>query len=202
MRGDGCSMSRAFDLAYSSLKMQIVSGALRPGQHININTIASTIRISTSPMREALCTLSAEGLLESTKGSGFHVPLFEFTAVSDLLKWSDHLARQCVKAGKSQKAELVPRDVADHLSRVTILFQGIGRMAGNAEIAKALTNAALRLNGLYRTELAFLPDADDELDRIEDGLTVGAHNLPRLLHTFHRRRVAILPKIMRAQKKQ
>lgn len=58
------------DHAYRSLKDQITSGALLPGQRIVVNRFAQEIGTSAIPVREALLRLEAEGLVEITPHVG------------------------------------------------------------------------------------------------------------------------------------
>lgn len=52
------------DLAYNRVREKILSGELAPGSVINQSVLAGTIGISTTPLREALRRLKAEGLVE------------------------------------------------------------------------------------------------------------------------------------------
>lgn len=52
------------DVAYDKVREKILSGDLPPGSVINQATLARTIGISTTPLREALRRLKAEGLVE------------------------------------------------------------------------------------------------------------------------------------------
>jgi DNA-binding GntR family transcriptional regulator len=52
------------EFAYQVLREKILSGELEPGQVLNQATIAPTLGVSTTPLREALRRLSSEGLVE------------------------------------------------------------------------------------------------------------------------------------------
>jgi DNA-binding GntR family transcriptional regulator len=52
------------DYAYKTLRGKILAGEIAPGQVLNQATLARTIGISTTPLREALRRLKSEGLVE------------------------------------------------------------------------------------------------------------------------------------------
>ena len=52
------------DFAYTTLRGRILSGEFAPGEVLNQATLARTIGISTTPLREALRRLKSEGLVE------------------------------------------------------------------------------------------------------------------------------------------
>lgn len=52
------------DFAYATLREKILSGEFAPGQVLNQATLARTIGISTTPLREGLRRLKAEGLVD------------------------------------------------------------------------------------------------------------------------------------------
>ncbi|ACU36409.1 GntR family transcriptional regulator [Actinosynnema pretiosum subsp. pretiosum] len=52
------------DLAYAQVRGRVLSGALAPGAVVNQAALAVELGISTTPLREALKRLSAEGLVE------------------------------------------------------------------------------------------------------------------------------------------
>ncbi|MDQ1158940.1 hypothetical protein QE385_003267 [Sphingomonas sp. SORGH_AS 950] len=189
--------SRAFGRAYIALRMQLLSGTLKPGQHLDINALAKSIGVSSSPVREALCTLAAERMLRSNKGSGFHVPDFRFAYTSDLLHWSEHLALQCVKTRNGRRIEVREHFRGDHLARMLFLFRAISDMPPNPELSRALMSATMRLHVLYRVEPTVLLDGATEIDNIEDALKHNRPTLTKMLRTFHRRRINALPKIIR-----
>ena len=44
---------------------------LAPGQHLSVADIAASLKLSTSPVREALSRLCGEGLVEDRRGLGY-----------------------------------------------------------------------------------------------------------------------------------
>src|SRR5215212_7275999 len=52
------------DYAYTRLREGVLSGELAPGTVLNQANLAKTIGVSTTPLREALRRLKAEGLVE------------------------------------------------------------------------------------------------------------------------------------------
>jgi DNA-binding GntR family transcriptional regulator len=60
-------------LIADQLREQIVQGTFRPGQQINESAVASQLRTSRGPLREALQRLSQEGLLVSHRNRGVFV---------------------------------------------------------------------------------------------------------------------------------
>ena len=50
---------------YEILRDAIMNGDLLPGEHLSLTEIASTLKVSTMPVREALRQLEAQGLVSS-----------------------------------------------------------------------------------------------------------------------------------------
>jgi len=61
------------DEAYTSLKKSIVEGVYQPGQRLRALRVAQELKISRTPVKEALVRLEQEGLLRREQGSGFIV---------------------------------------------------------------------------------------------------------------------------------
>jgi DNA-binding transcriptional regulator YhcF (GntR family) len=59
-----------FGQALTALRRAVRDG-LAPGQHLPIADIAGQLRLSTSPVREALSRLCGEGLIEDRRGLGY-----------------------------------------------------------------------------------------------------------------------------------
>jgi DNA-binding GntR family transcriptional regulator len=66
-------------LAYERIKTDIVQGYYKPGSRLLIREVAEAFGISETPIREALKTLEAEGLVNNTPHVGYviTVPIFK-----------------------------------------------------------------------------------------------------------------------------
>jgi DNA-binding GntR family transcriptional regulator len=63
----------ATSLAYSTIREQILSGELVGGQRLREDELATMIGVSRTPVREALRSLAAEGLVRHERNRGVHV---------------------------------------------------------------------------------------------------------------------------------
>lgn len=61
------------DEAYDSLKKSIVDGAYQPGARLRALRLAHELKISRTPVKEALARLEQEGLVRCEQGSGYIV---------------------------------------------------------------------------------------------------------------------------------
>src|SRR3954471_9174040 len=74
------------DLAYTRVRGLILSGELAPGAVLPQATLAQTIGISTTPLREALRRLKQEGLVELDAHRDARVRPLDATEARDLLE--------------------------------------------------------------------------------------------------------------------
>ena len=58
---------------YEQLQQDIIVGLLRPGEKLKVERLKERFNVGQSPIREALCRLSAFGLVEATENKGFRV---------------------------------------------------------------------------------------------------------------------------------
>lgn len=64
-----------YDLAYSSLKKEVLAGTYKPGVSVAIGDVEKRLGMSRTPIRVALQRLSEEKLVEVLPRHGFRVPL-------------------------------------------------------------------------------------------------------------------------------
>lgn len=72
------------DMAYEALRGEIVEGKFRPGDKINISSVARELQLSGIPIREALQRLESEGMVENTPHIGFRVTQPDFAKYTDV----------------------------------------------------------------------------------------------------------------------
>lgn len=61
------------DMAAQEIRQRVLSGDLRPGQKVDQDTLADELGISKLPVREALISLSYEGIIEQVARRGAYV---------------------------------------------------------------------------------------------------------------------------------
>src|ERR1700733_4897150 len=71
------------DAAYQALRQGILQGDLAPGERLRSDALANDLRVSRTPVREALRKLEAEGLVERS-GSGLIVREFSEKDLTEL----------------------------------------------------------------------------------------------------------------------
>lgn len=134
------------DFAYTTLREKILFGELAPGEVLNQATLASTIGISTTPLREALRRLGSEGLVELDAHRDARVSDLSADEARDLLEVRrslDPLAA-ALAAERRTKADItaihvaaagvepLPRDfTAEHLAAHRRLHAAVYRASHN-----------------------------------------------------------------------
>ncbi len=96
------------EYAYRAIKEQILSGRLLPGAAISEAERAELLRISRSPVREALQLLAAEGLVEIVPRRGTFVARLSARDVRESFEFREAVEAACARlaAGRRTAAEL------------------------------------------------------------------------------------------------
>jgi len=76
--------SRLRESLRSTLLRQIVSGGLEPGKPVNESQLASQLKVSRTPLREALLQLEQEGFIRSDERRGFSVERLSAREIREL----------------------------------------------------------------------------------------------------------------------
>lgn len=139
----------------------IIRCALAPGQRINERLLAARFGISRTPLREALKTLSAEGLVNLLPNRGAVVTTITRADVEDMfqvmavlealggelacLRASDAAIAEIVELHGNLRAQHSPGDSADYLEISQRLHQRIIDCAGNREVTDAYRRISVRI---------------------------------------------------------
>lgn len=95
------------DEAASYIRDQITSGTLPAGAHVRPEAVAASIGISSTPAREALQALRAEGFLELAPRRGFIVALITGADIRDMFLVQSMVAGElAARAAKNTNGEL------------------------------------------------------------------------------------------------
>jgi DNA-binding GntR family transcriptional regulator len=85
------------DRTYEDLKEMILSGRLKPGQRVAERDLGALLKVSRTPIREALGRLVQDGLVESRPQRGHFVQAIDGKAVEDLYELRELLELHAIK---------------------------------------------------------------------------------------------------------
>ena len=187
-----------FQVALASLRERLREGAFPPGSRITAVEIADELRLSATPVREALSRLAGEGHVEDRRGQGFFVRQLSTADIADLNRLS--LAHLLIAQEPHRKS---PRSLAagsasgeadesDPVRRVEGLFIRWAGDAGSRALVTSFRNVAVQLGAVRRLEHLLLDDMDGEAERLA-ALDAGPPGAERLagLRQFHGRRIRV-----------
>jgi DNA-binding GntR family transcriptional regulator len=112
------------DKAHQQIKEWIIRYHLKPGVRLHVNNLAHALRMSQTPVREALSMLEKEHLIEREPQKGFRVSALNLQAVEDL--YDLRIALEVLAAG--QAARRMP--ISDR-KRLAQLLSEVGRLVKN-----------------------------------------------------------------------
>jgi DNA-binding GntR family transcriptional regulator len=87
----------ASEAAVRLLRRDIVSGALKPDSKLKMRVLKERYGIGSSPMREALAQLAAEGLVHQLSQKGFRVPPLSEAHLADITRSRQLVEVEAVK---------------------------------------------------------------------------------------------------------
>lgn len=154
--------------------LRSIRAGLAPGAAVSVKDTASALRISHTPVREAMERLVGEGLLTATQDRhGFAVPLLTVRDVAGL-----HALFGLLLDGLSPLASASPEpagelDHSDGVSAVEWAVSDACRIGRPAMIAAAVRTTDLRLSCYRRVEPAIVPDWAEGVRLLRAGLATG-----------------------------
>jgi DNA-binding GntR family transcriptional regulator len=100
---EGSGVERCLEL----IREMVLSGELLPGQKVHQGDLAEQLNVSRIPVREALATLQAEGILIHKPNTGFTVARFNGEDLSEI-----YLMRRLLETEVIRSVDLADVDVA------------------------------------------------------------------------------------------
>lgn len=184
-----------FLLALDSIRHLSEQGAYAPGTPIVIIEEARRLRLSTTPVREALAWLCGEGLIERAPFGGYLASRIDAALVRDRFAFRLHCLTASLKLAEAvqDRDEPVPSSaapemrLAEHLARIV-------RGAGNQVLAEAFERVGRQLLPLAQAEQRILHDREAEavaILQLADSGSMPA--LRQALVAYHQRRMDAAP---------
>jgi DNA-binding GntR family transcriptional regulator len=131
--------------AYQSLRADIISCALRPGQQVVQSRLAERYQIGTTPIRDALHRLARENLVQPVPRSGYVITPITLTDIQEMFELrfllESFTARMAVTRGSEDDLQEMVR-----LADITYVYKDkesyLERIARNADFHRAIAVAA------------------------------------------------------------
>ncbi|MBI3978073.1 MAG: GntR family transcriptional regulator [Chloroflexi bacterium] len=113
------------DYAVNVVRKMIAAGELKPGEHLRQDELSERLQVSSTPMREALLLLQAEGLLNYSPHKGVRV--HQFTPAEEVEAYQIRVALEplAVRLAVPQMTDAHLRQVHDlHLAMIDLAKAG------------------------------------------------------------------------------
>ena len=200
---------------YKQIKADLINSVYAPGERIVIDQLAERLRVSSTPVREILNRLAAEGLVVIVPQMGFFMPLLTETDLRNLysmqqifLNWSlQGLALSYAEDGVDRFLKL-PFNVAKLKDDQSISAQRLGelisefflhmiRLSGNNEVTHKTENLNDRLGQVRSRENEVTNKVRSELLSFSDAYFLKDFvRLQELFDRYFTSRIALVPALM------
>lgn len=187
-----------FERIYDALKDRILASDFRPGERLDPAKLGSELNSSVTPVRDALHLLTGEGLVQTRPSDGFHAVVIDAPALEDLYDWNAEILFLAIRRWLD-RAPAPPLKEKTGIEDAAMLFLAVARRSGNAEHGRAITSLSDRLHAVRSREHLLIPDAADELARMQDCFERGDRaGLRQAIQAYHRRRHRLAHDLVRA----
>src|SRR5262249_52990587 len=128
--------SRVGERVYQELRARLFAGEFRLRDRLDVASLSTTLRVSNTPVREALVRLAAERLIASKPSRGFFVSLWSESELKTLYDWRCLLTRAAIEQGSVASAIVNSPASEAYPVRLARLFQAVEAKA-NHELRRA-----------------------------------------------------------------
>jgi DNA-binding GntR family transcriptional regulator len=183
-----------FFVALHLLRERLRQGVPGPGARITAMDVADELRLSTTPVREALSRLAGEGLVDDRRGQGYFVRSLSAPDVADLYRMSLALlliALEPRRVGAAAvRAATVAETDADPVARTEAAFRNWVVRAGSRVLMREFRALQIQLGPVRRMEVRVFADLAPEAERLisQEGVAPRGEWLTEL-RQFHGRRI-------------
>ncbi len=192
----------AWERAYQRLKIDILSGSIPVGP-LDIRLLGDRLRMSVTPVREALARLHAERLVRLAPHQGYVVATASARRLEHLYELSSALVHLCLeRASRSRRPKAVSAPplllAGSYASDLTALIGDIAADQPNGALAETILSLNDQLYAARRCEPRIFTGADHELAGwVELWANRNAGDLRLRLRDYHRTRLVRVDAIAR-----
>lgn len=149
---------------YGQIKELLISYTFFPGDRLHVSELADQLRVSATPVREALSKFCAEGLLTAVPHRGFYVKKLDQEEIADLFAMKHMLLSYAVRGRVSQL--LLEDSELRVLERLAQLGQSGGNTSDWLEVYELYAAPMILLIGSLAENAALLDCLGNTLDRL------------------------------------
>lgn len=189
-----------FAAAHTALAAYAAAGRFGWGHPLVATSLAIELRLSPTPVREALAHLAGEGVIERRPGRGYFARRPTASDIIDLYALHREYLRWSV-SGPLQRPPTASEPSADPALRVEAVFDRLAEGGGNSAVLDAYRRISVRLRPIRRIEVLLNDTGLDTVLQIQaadhEGLPA---ELSDLLDEYHDGRFAVsssLERVMR-----
>ncbi|MBT0667398.1 GntR family transcriptional regulator [Novosphingobium profundi] len=186
-------------MIYRALKADYAAGAFSPGRRLDVQELADRHRSSKTPVREALCRLMGEGLIEPHPEGGMQLVRYSAHRLVQLYAWNMSLLLGLVREIRLSALRRAVEESAERIPQVTPVgisqavgaaFLSLAAASGNPFALQTIGNLNDRLHYVRIEEVHDLAEAAKEV-AILTNLSVRdlPKNMRRRLESYHMRRI-------------
>lgn len=170
-----------YSAAVEEIRRRIRSGRYVQGEQLRVSDISADLRLSGSPVREALSRLAGEGLIEDRRGAGYFAWRLDAVDLDELYGLQAALLWAAVEAGGVKPASQLtglkvtrPDPEVDALERAEAILGELVRAAHSQALLQAHLRLADRLAPARRVEHLVIGDAAAEQSELAKSLDASA----------------------------
>ena len=183
-----------FGLALGHLRRQLATGVFWPGQALIIQDLALELKLSPTPVREALARLAGEGLIEARQRGGYRVCSLDAVDLADLYEAHLSALLSSLRIRLSEPGRrAAPPEAADEAEAgdiTELAFDALARACGNRMLVSWRRSLSDRLIWARRAEALVFEDLAGEAGELVRDLAEfqDPARQARVVAGFHRRR--------------
>lgn len=140
------------DAAYLKLKGYVNSGAFHSDKHLQPHELADILKISATPIRDALARLANEKMVSYIPGHGYFGKRYDTMEQEELHGLADMILIACLKKDESWKDEykiLIDLYKKDDLLSILDVYLYISSKSNNKQIIEIMENYTDRVRFIY-----------------------------------------------------
>lgn len=182
-----------FAQALAALRHSARTGGFAPGRPVVIQDEARRLRLSTTPVREALSWMCGEGLLERAPLGGFVAPRLDASILANLYRFR----LLCLQEALARGGEWTVDGPNAGRLQVADVFRHLTASVGDSVLGAVFEGVQARLDPLAAVECEILSDLEGEVEALF--AAPDAAPPQGVLEAYHHRRIQAAPRLALAR---